>query len=72
MKAFELEDQLRTLFESMRQRLQALAAVWDAWAATQGEPLPEVVAVFEALEPTLRKVSAVQQASMDEGTVELF
>ncbi len=72
VKAFELEDQLRTLFEAMRKRLQALAAVWDAWAAMQGEPPPEVVAVFEALEPTLRKVSAVQQASMDEGTVELF
>jgi methyl-accepting chemotaxis protein len=72
VKAFELEDELRALFESLRHRLQALASVWDAWAATQGAPPPEVSALFEALEPTLRKVSAVQQASMDEGTVELF
>jgi hypothetical protein len=72
VKAFELEAKLREMFESLRHRLQALATVWDAWAKTQDEPPPEVVALFEALEPTLRKVSAVQQASMDEGTVELF
>ncbi|MDX2013267.1 MAG: methyl-accepting chemotaxis protein [Myxococcaceae bacterium] len=72
VKAFELEDQLRTLFGTTRRQLEALASVWDAWAAGQGEPPAEVAALFESLEGTLRKASAVQQTSMDAGTVELF
>jgi hypothetical protein len=72
LKAFELEDQLGALFAATRRRLEALAVVWGAWAAQQGEPPAEVVALFESLERTLRKPSAVQQTSMDAGTVELF
>jgi methyl-accepting chemotaxis protein len=72
LKAFELEDQLGALFAATRRRLEALAVVWEAWAAQHGEPPAEVVALFEALEGTLRKASAVQQTSMDAGTVELF
>ncbi|MCU0695260.1 MAG: methyl-accepting chemotaxis protein [Myxococcaceae bacterium] len=72
LKAFELEEQLGALFTAMRRRVEALASVWEAWAARQGEPPAEVVALFESLEGTLRKVSAVQQTSLDAGTVELF
>jgi transposase-like protein len=71
--AFQLESQVNAALQDAVVRLGPLVKLWEEWVSQQPEALPpEVAALFDSVRPVLERATAVQQKSLEAGTVELF